>query len=56
MITYNRVLANLTGPQLLKKLPAFCETPELHYSIYKSPPADPTFSQINLVHSPVPHL
>jgi hypothetical protein len=37
----------LTGPQLVKKVPAFYGTSKVHYSIHKRPPPVPILSERN---------
>jgi hypothetical protein len=45
------VLEKLIISQLVKKLPAFYETPKFRYRGYKNPPMDTILSQLNLIHT-----
>jgi hypothetical protein len=46
------LLEKLIVPKLVKKLSAFCETPNFDHRIYNIPPLVPVLSHINLVHAP----
>jgi len=57
LIPWFRVLLeNLTGLQLVKKLPSFLWNPKFHYRTQKRPPPLPILGQPNPVHIPTSHL
>jgi hypothetical protein len=45
----------LTFIQLAKKIP-FLRSPRVHFHVHKSPPFDPTFNQMNSVHTLIIHI